>query len=103
MTDHSIDTESLSEEEREAMKRFRTAKGEWAHDALKKYVNHDENDLSTTMVDMLSDMMHLAEQNDLDFDALLGSAENHYHSEGGDEHDPDDIAVATATTDPRWA
>jgi hypothetical protein len=103
MADHSNDSASLSKEEREAMKRFRTAKGKWAHDALKKYVNYDKNDLSTTMVDMLSDMMHLTEQNGLNFDDLLGSAENHYHSEGGDNHDPDGSAIATATTDPRWS
>lgn len=89
-----------TKEEREAMVRMRGAKGEWAHDALKHYANYDKEDLGTTMVDMLSDMKHLADAHGLDFDSLLGSAENHYHKEGGDGNEPDDIAVATAMD--RW-
>jgi hypothetical protein len=84
-----------------SVERMRAAKAEWAHEALRSYGSYDPADLATTIVDFLSDAMHLAEARGLDFAALVQSAERHYHAEGGAGHTPDDIAECAAD-DPMW-
>lgn len=86
-----------------SLARMRAGKAEWAHDALKNYCNYDDQDIATSLVDFMSDAMHLVEANGLDFSDIVRRAENHYHAEGGAGHEPDDIAEDTAISESRWA
>lgn len=76
--------------------RYIQAKVDAAREALAEYTGNDREDQPTSIVDLVSDLMHYAESIGADAYALLGSATNHFESEGGGGNEPDDIALSMA-------
>lgn len=65
----------------------------WAKEAVdhfSKVVGAQDEDLETKMTDLLADMMHLADQNGLDFEKLTEHAENHFDEEFEEEEGGED-------------
>lgn len=76
--------------------RFIQLKVDGGRAALDAYPGRRSDDLPTSIVDLISDLMHYAESIGADAYALIGSATNHFESEGGGGNEPDDIALSCA-------
>ena len=46
---------------------------------------YNDNDLRTNIVDLICDLQHLADKEDLEFDGILWGAENHHYEEVREE------------------
>ena len=66
-------------------------RAESALECIKVYSGYDPEDLRSSIVDVLDDIMHLCAERDLDFSACAISAERHFDAEVS----PDDIEAGS--------
>lgn len=75
LTDPPKERDEMTNEER----------GQRAETALAAYIGNDPADLSSTIVDLVTDLLHLAHQNDIEPDYVTTTAQLHYTAEVEEE------------------
>ncbi len=70
--------------------RERASQASHALDEYAEHTGNEDEDRKTVIIDLLSDLMHLCEIEDIDFDSCLWHANDHYTTESNEESDCDD-------------
>ncbi len=63
----------------------------------RQYTGSEDNDTESTIIDMLADLMHYAEEYGEDFDRALRVARGHYEYESGEDQADDQVRATDQT------